>query len=94
MFFRWIQLLFLLCFTLVVPYCYLRIYFVRYQNTKSKYICPCRRDLLSFASRRNQVVPENKEKKEFRRQRNVVTFSWNMIIWILELLVSIMISVR
>ena len=94
MFFRWIQLLFLLCFTLVVPYCYLRIYFVRYQNTKSKYVPVRGIYLTSFACRRNQVVPENKEKTEFRRQRNVVTFSWNMIIWILELLVSIMISVR
>ena len=46
-------------------------------------------------SRRNTVIPgeNNQEKKAFRKKRNVVSFSINMAIWVIEAFCALLVRV-
>ena len=48
----------------------------------------------SVVCRRNSVVPgeNNLEKIKFRRNRNVVTFSINMLIWTIEVVCALLVG--
>ena len=54
------------------------------------------RKTLTPIHRRNTVIPgeNNQEKKAFRKKRNVVSFSINMAIWVIEAFCALLVRVK
>ena len=72
---RWLLGILYNSFIIIVPYCYVKIYYFR-KNLKTP-------------GTRTGSVDKDMEK---RKKRNIVTFSYNMLVWIIEALFAVIVS--
>ena len=69
---RWLLVFQYNFFIVIVPYCYVNIYYFR----------------------KNLKIPgTDKNVVEKRKKRNIVTFSYNMLVWIIEALLTIIVRI-